>query len=46
MVDLVVDGDRVRARLRHHPDLDRDAGGADGHRQSGRPKGKVARALA
>ena len=36
MVDQPVDRDRVRARLCDRPDADRDAGGADGHRQSRR----------
>ena len=42
VVDQPVDRDRVRPRLRHRADPDRDAGRADGHRQHG---GK-ARALA
>ena len=33
MVDQPLDRDRVRPRLRDHPDADRDAGGADGDRE-------------
>ena len=44
VVDQPVDGDRVRARLRHRADAGGDAGGADGHRQSRRVARPFARA--